>query len=65
MRDGLFSMTREAWSIVKDVRSGMPLFLYDTVERQIHGVFEAVRVPTLAEDHPSSDKGALIFFVFS
>ena len=52
MRDGLFSMTREAWSIVKDVRSGMPLFLYDTVERQIHGVFEAVRVPTLAEDHP-------------
>lgn len=48
MRDGLFSMTQESWSIVKDVRPGMPLFLYDASERRIHGVFEAVRLPTLA-----------------
>lgn len=65
MRDGLFSMTQESWSIVKDVRPGMPLFLYDTSERRIHGVFEAVRLPTLAlEDHPRSDKGDPIFHFF-
>lgn len=65
MRDGLFSMTQESWSIVKDLRPGMPLFLYDTSERRIHGVFEAVRLPTLAlEDHPRSDKGDPIFSFF-
>jgi hypothetical protein len=48
VRDGLFSMTQASWSFVKEVRPGMPLFLYDTSERRIHGVFEAVRLPTLA-----------------
>ena len=42
MRNGLFGLTQQSWSFVKDIKPGMPLFLYNLSEKKFQGVFEAV-----------------------
>ena len=42
MQKGLFGLTQQSWSFVKNVTPGMPLFLYNLSEKRFHGVFEAV-----------------------
>ena len=41
-QNGLFGLTQQSWSFVKDITPGMPLFLYNLSEKRFHGVFEAV-----------------------
>ena len=41
--DGTLSLPAEQWPAVQRIVPGTPLFLYDTVERTISGVYEAVR----------------------
>ena len=42
MRNGLFGLTQQSWSFVKDIKPGMPLFPYNLSEKKFQGVFEAV-----------------------
>lgn len=42
MQNGLFGLTQQSWSFVKNITPGMPLFLYNLSERLFYGVFEAV-----------------------
>lgn len=58
MRNGLFGLTQQSWSFVKDIQPGMPLFLYNLTERRFHGVFEAVRAERPQRDPPTLDLAA-------
>lgn len=40
--DGTLSLPAEQWPAVQRIVPGTPLFLYDTVERTISGVYEAI-----------------------
>ena len=63
MRNGLFGLTQQSWSFVKDIKPGMPLFLYNLSEKRFQGVFEAVSThPTRRTRAPTPHLVALSFW---